>query len=79
MTPATTAPTLETGDDELSALLATVNTGSGPTEHAVANPAPTVFTWEYERSRPRLAGLYEKAKASQWNANDLAWETEVDQ
>jgi hypothetical protein len=79
MTTATTAPSLQTSAEELTALLATVNSGSGPPEHSVANPAPTVFTWEYERSRPRLAGLYEKAKASQWNGNDLPWDTEVDQ
>jgi hypothetical protein len=79
MTTAPTAPTLETSAAELTALLATVNTGEGPTTHTAPNPAPTVFTWDYERSRPRLAGLYEKAKASQWNANDLAWDTDVDQ
>src|SRR5207302_1933008 len=35
---------------------------------------------DYERSRPALSKLYEKAKHSQWNGStDLPWETEVDQ
>ena len=41
--------------------------------------ADAIFTWDYERSRPALGKLYEKAKKSQWNANDLPWEIEVDQ
>ena len=39
-----------------------------------------MFTWDYERSRPPLIKLYEKAKTSQWNVTtDLDWTTEVDQ
>jgi hypothetical protein len=39
-----------------------------------------LFTWDYERSKPALAKLYEKAKTSQWNAEtDLDWSIEVDQ
>ncbi|TMK88577.1 MAG: ferritin-like domain-containing protein, partial [Actinobacteria bacterium] len=39
-----------------------------------------LFTWDYERSRPALGKLYEKAKRAQWNAQtDLPWETPVDQ
>ena len=38
-----------------------------------------LFTWDYERSRPPLMKLYEKAKTSQWNATtDLDWSTDVD-
>jgi len=37
------------------------------------------FTWDYERSRPALAKLYEKAKGAQWNAEtDLDWSIPVD-
>jgi len=48
--------------------------------HAVDVNADALFTWDYERSRPALSKLYEKAKVSQWNgATDLPWDTEVDQ
>ena len=37
------------------------------------------FTWDYERSRPALSKLYEKAKTSQWNGTtDLDWSIDVD-
>ncbi|MEZ5381972.1 MAG: ferritin-like domain-containing protein [Microthrixaceae bacterium] len=37
------------------------------------------FTWDYERSRPALSKLYEKAKVSQWNGStDLDWSIDVD-
>ena len=48
-------------------------------QHAVRAGADAIFTWNYERSRPALCKLYEKAKTSQWNANDLPWDTDVDQ
>jgi hypothetical protein len=48
--------------------------------HAVDLNADALFTWDYDRSRPALSKLYEKAKVSQWNgATDLPWELEVDQ
>jgi len=48
--------------------------------HEVIGNAPLYFTWDYERSRPGLSKLYEKAKTSQWNGTtDLPWDTEVDQ
>jgi hypothetical protein len=48
--------------------------------HLIEQESNVLFTWDYERSRPALVKLYEKAKKSQWNATtDLAWETEVDQ
>jgi hypothetical protein len=49
------------------------------TIHAVGAALDTVFTWDYERSRPALIKLYEKAKTSQWNATtDLDWSLDVD-
>ena len=49
------------------------------TIHAVRAEMDTVFTWDYERSRPALIKLYEKAKTSQWNAStDLDWSVDVD-
>ncbi len=40
----------------------------------------TQFTWDYERTRPALGKLYEKAKTSQWNVTtDLDWSIDVDQ
>jgi len=39
----------------------------------------TVFNWHYEGSNPALRKLYERGKASQWNAAlDLDWDTDVD-
>ncbi|MGZ4802620.1 MAG: ferritin-like domain-containing protein [Acidimicrobiia bacterium] len=39
----------------------------------------TTFTWDYERTRPALGKLYEKAKTSQWNVTtDLDWSADVD-
>ncbi len=47
--------------------------------HEVEANSGVLFTWDYERSRPALAKLYEKGKAAQWNATtDLPWETDVD-
>jgi P-aminobenzoate N-oxygenase AurF len=49
------------------------------TIHTVASEIDATFTWDYERSRPALEKLYEKAKTSQWNATtDLPWDTDVD-
>ena len=49
------------------------------TIHAVESQLDSIFTWDYERSRPALVKLYEKAKTSQWNAStDLDWSTDVD-
>jgi hypothetical protein len=50
------------------------------TLHTVANGTDTVFTWDYAGGPGGLAPLYERAKASQWNAGtDLPWDIEVDQ
>ncbi|HLI44354.1 MAG TPA: ferritin-like domain-containing protein [Acidimicrobiales bacterium] len=38
-----------------------------------------IYTWNYERSRPKLVTLYNKAAQSQWaSVTDLDWSTEVD-
>jgi hypothetical protein len=64
---------------DLDAILAVTNTDVDEVQHAVRADAEAIFTWNYERSRPALVKLYEKAKTSMWNANDLPWDTEVDQ
>ncbi len=49
------------------------------TIHGVTAQFDTLFTWDYEQSRPGLVKLYEKAKTSQWNAStDLDWSIDVD-
>jgi hypothetical protein len=38
-----------------------------------------IYTWNYERSRPQLVTLYNKAAQSQWaSVTDLDWSTPVD-
>ena len=47
--------------------------------HVIGQHSDVLFTWDYERSRPALVKLYEKAKTSQWNGvTELDWSTEVD-
>jgi len=65
--------------NDLEAILAITNTDVDEVAHTVRAEADAMFTWDYERSRPALGKLYEKAKTSQWNANDLPWDIEVDQ
>jgi len=66
--------------NDLEAILSISNSDVDAVEHAVRANADALFTWDYERSRPALGKLYEKAKTSQWNAEkDLDWSTEVDQ
>jgi hypothetical protein len=65
--------------DDIDAILAITNHDVDEIQHAVPAVDDAVFTWNYERSRPALVKLYEKAKTSMWNANDLPWDTEVDQ
>jgi hypothetical protein len=66
--------------NDLEAILAITNTDVDAVEHVVKDNADAIFTWDYERTRPALAKLYEKAKTSQWNAQtDLPWDTVVDQ
>ncbi|MFZ4585595.1 MAG: ferritin-like domain-containing protein [Acidimicrobiia bacterium] len=66
--------------NDLEAILSVSNTDVNEVEHAVRSNAEAIFTWNYERSRPALSKLYEKAKVSQWNATtDLDWSITVDQ
>jgi hypothetical protein len=45
----------------------------------ITENADKIFTWRYERERPQLVTLYNKANTSQWNSvTDLDWSTEVD-
>jgi hypothetical protein len=46
--------------------------------HEIELSTDVLMTWDYERSRHALVKLYEKAKTSQWNSNDLPWNTDVD-
>jgi hypothetical protein len=67
------------GVDDLDAILS-LRSDPAAVLRTVADHAPAMFTWDYERSRAPLSKLYEKAKGAQWNATtDLPWETEVDQ
>ncbi len=66
--------------NDLEAILAITNTDVDAVIHTVKDNADALFTWDYERSRPALGKLYEKAKRQQWNGQtDLPWDTEVDQ
>src|SRR5438477_3444775 len=66
--------------NDLEAILAITNSDVDEVAHAVKDNADAIFTWDYERSRPALGKLYEKAKKAQWNAQtDLPWDTNVDQ
>ena len=66
-------------DAEVEAAVAGGRSPSGP-EHSLAVGGRTLFSWDYSRSRPPLARLYEKAKDAQWNATvDLPWDIEVDE
>jgi hypothetical protein len=48
-------------------------------QHVIDQHSEVLFTWDYDRSRPALVKLYEKAKTSQWNAStQLDWTTDVD-
>jgi hypothetical protein len=67
------------GIDDVDAILAITNTDVDEVVHAVQSSADAVFTWDYDRTRAALSKLYEKAKTSQWNANDLPWDTPVNQ
>ena len=49
------------------------------TVRVVHDHADRLFSWRYERERPQLVTLYNKAAASQWNSvTDLDWSTDVD-
>jgi hypothetical protein len=66
--------------NDIEAILSITNSDVDAVVHAVRDNADAIFTWDYERSRPALVKLYEKAKTGQWNGEtDLPWEVEVDQ
>jgi len=66
--------------DDLERILSISNTDVNEVQHVVRSEADALFTWDYNRSRPALSKLYEKAKNSQWNGDtDLPWDTPVDQ
>jgi hypothetical protein len=45
----------------------------------IHDQADRLFSWRYERERPQLVCLYNKAAASQWDSTiDLDWTTDVD-
>lgn len=66
--------------DDLEAILSISNKDVDELEHAIRASSDSLFTWDYQQSRPGLVKLYEKAKSSQWNAaTDLDWSIDVDQ
>jgi hypothetical protein len=66
--------------NDLEAILSVTNTDVDSVLHTVGANFDSLFTWDYERSRPALVKLYEKAKTSQWNVTtDLDWSVDVDQ
>jgi len=66
--------------NDLEAILSISNSDVDEVIHTVRANSDVLFTWDYERSKPALVKLYEKAKTSQWNAEtDLDWSIEVDQ
>lgn len=66
--------------NDVEAILSVANTDVDAIVHAVASAPDTLFTWDYERTKPALVKLYEKAKTSQWNAQtDIDWAIDVDQ
>jgi hypothetical protein len=65
--------------DDVDAILSVTNSAVDEELHAVTSAGSAIFTWDYEQSRKALYKLYEKAKSSQWNSNDLPWDTDVDQ
>ena len=68
----------EITEADVDVVVAAGRSPEGP-EHTVGVGGHTVFSWDYERSRPPLGRLYEKAKGSQWNATtDLPWDADVD-
>src|SRR2546430_15633235 len=64
--------------DSVEAILADDSIDFGDLVHPTPARGDAIFTWDYERSRPGLAKLYEKAKTSQWNGSThLHWSTPV--
>jgi hypothetical protein len=73
-----TTGNVTTGDMTTGAMT-TGAAGRSDAIRVVHDHADRLFTWSYERERPQLVTLYNKAAASQWNSvTDLDWSTEVD-
>jgi hypothetical protein len=52
---------------------------AGEAVRVVHDHADRIFTWRYERERPQLVTLYNKAATSQWSGDaDLDWSIDVD-
>ena len=65
--------------NDIASILADDAIDFGTTEHHTVARGDTVLTWDYERTRPGLSKLYERAKTSQWNGStQLDWSIEVD-
>ena len=65
-------------EDEIDSIIRNSDLEFGHDLLRTPSAGDTEFTWNYERSRDGLSRLYEKAKKSQWNANDLDWSIAVD-
>ncbi len=76
MSATTTSPGHHTGDRTADAMIDAAVLDE--VLHAIDLHSDVLMTWDYERSRHALVKLYEKAKTSQWNGNDLPWDIEVD-
>ena len=64
--------------NDIESILADDAIDFGDLLHTQRVGGDAIFTWDYDRTRPALEKLYEKAKIRQWNANDLPWDTQVD-
>jgi hypothetical protein len=75
---------MDAGDDVRSGTLAELAETISEADkrqmiHDVRSVGDTLFTWDYEQSRPALVKLYEKAKTSMWNVStDIDWDIDVD-
>ncbi len=71
--------TSERNVNDIDAIIGANRVAVDEVVHEIDQHSSVLFTWDYERSRPALEKLYEKAKTSQWNATtDLPWDLEVD-
>ena len=50
--------------NDLEAILSITNRDVDAVLHTVKSESDALFSWDYERSRPALVKLYEKAKTS---------------
>jgi len=64
--------------DDVAAILAVDARDFGTVGHPTPLRGDSTFTWDYQPTRAGLTKLYERAKSTQWNANDLDWSIDVD-